>query len=457
MRTQPLIERHGRARVKEALRLSCARLRAGTLSEEGKERSRDSLAVRIVEDAEATLRASSRTGPRRVLNATGILLHTNLGRSPLAPSARQAILEAAGFCDLEYRIESGERGKRGEHVQPLINELFCANNKAFDSLAVTNAAGALLLALDTEANGKKAAVSRGELVAIGGDFRIPSIMKKSGAVLMETGTTNKTSLEDYREALEGGASCLLKVHPSNYRIIGFTEDVSLKKLVPLAREFKVPLIFDAGAGLPLRAGARVLEILHGVPRPEEALLAGADFVCFSADKVLGGPQAGILLGRAASIEKARKNPLARALRPDKLVLSALAATLDLHLSGKTQEIPFYTMLLADLETIKRRALELSDRLSSFGLKTAAVETQALAGGGSGIDTQLPSFAVSITTRDSAERTAALLRNLDPPVISRIQNNRVLLDLRSILPEEVPLLRQTLIEWAASLQGGEMTE
>ncbi|MBK9088955.1 MAG: L-seryl-tRNA(Sec) selenium transferase [Holophagales bacterium] len=326
---------HGRLRTREALREAADRVRRGVL------RAGADAAGAILDAAKATLAFRPAAGPRPVVNATGVLLHTNLGRAPLAVAAREAVLRACGYSTLELDLATGSRGKRGEHVRPLLLELFAPGRADLDALAVTNTAAALLLALDTVANGRPVAVSRGELVAIGGDFRVPSILARSGASLLEVGTTNKTTPEDYAEAVRAGAAAILKVRPSNYRIVGFTEEVSLGELASLCREARIPLLFDAGAGSPTRF---VQPGLCDEPVPAEALAEGADLVCFSGDKTLGGPQAGILLGAAALVGACAKNPLARALRPDKLVLAALAATLDLHLSGRAAEIPFHAML-----------------------------------------------------------------------------------------------------------------
>ncbi len=287
------------------------------------------------------------------------------------------MIDAGGYCTLEYDPATGTRGRRGEHVRPLLVALFAPERPAVDALAVTNAAAALLLALDTAANGRPVAVSRGELVAIGGDFRVPSILAKSGASLAEVGTTNRTTPEDYRTALDGGAAAILKVRPSNYRIVGFTEEAPLPELASLAREYGVPLVFDAGSGVPERLPGPGLS---DEPVPAAALDAGADLVCYSGDKLLGGPQAGILLGRADLVERCARNPLARALRPDKLALAALAATLDLHLAGRRAEIPLYRMLGASLEELARRAEALAASARAAGLAAEVVPSVAVAGG-----------------------------------------------------------------------------
>jgi L-seryl-tRNA(Ser) seleniumtransferase len=417
-----LAARHGRVRTKEALRKAAAGWRATG--------SADSDAVpAILAAAARALGNRLPAGPRRVVNATGVLLHTNLGRAPLAAEAVAAAVRTAGFSTLEYDLTEGTRGKRGDHVRPLVLALFAPGRDDIDALAVTNTAAALLLALDTLANGRPVAVSRGELVAIGGDFRVPSILAKSGATLLEVGTTNRTTERDYEEALDAGAAAILKVRPSNYHIVGFTEEVALPALARLARSRGVPVIFDAGAATPTRLAEPGLE--HETV-PLDALDAGADLVCFSGDKLLGGPQAGILIGKKELVARAAANPLARALRPDKLALGALAATLDLHLSGRRLEIPFFRMLAASLDSLRVRAGTLAAHARAAGLEASVVKSTAVAGAGSGAEATLPSIAVSLRQPGrSADSLAAALRAGEPPVIARIVEGLVRLDLRSV--------------------------
>lgn len=447
---QGLVARYGRERVKTELRAvaEAFRSRAAAPGDDGEDGADGAdatdgtaaLTERLVEAAAARLESRRLPGPVRVVNATGVLLHTNLGRAPLAEAARAAVIRSSGFSTLELELTTGGRGRRGEHVRPLLLELFGAGRPGLDALAVTNAAAALLLILDTVANGQLVAVSRGELVAIGGDFRVPSILAKSGATLLEVGTTNKTTEGDYREALERGARAVLKVHPSNYRIVGFTEEVPIEALSKLTREHHVPLVFDAGSGAP---GPLPELALRQDELPSGALDAGADVVCFSGDKLLGGPQAGILLGKAETIGRAASNPLARALRLDKLALAALAATLDLHLSGRRSEIPLYRMLSADLDGLSRRAEAIARGAAEAGLSCVVVETEAVAGGGSGAESTIPSRAVALTGPASAERLAALLREGKLPVLGRIEGGRLLLDLRTVAPEEDAELLEAL--------------
>jgi L-seryl-tRNA(Ser) seleniumtransferase len=441
-----LAERHGRLRVRELLREAAARLRAGAL-EPGADPAAALLAA-----VEASLAARPPAGPRPVLNATGVLLHTNLGRAPLATAAREAVLRAAGYSTLELDLETGGRGRRGEHVRPLLLALFAPDRPGVDALAVTNAAAALLLALDTLANGRPVAVSRGELVAIGGDFRVPSILARSGASLLEVGTTNKTTPDDYVEALRAGAAAVLKVRPSNYRIVGFTEEVGLPDLAGLCHEARVPLLYDAGAGAPERLEEPGL---RDEPVPLEALSGGADLVCFSGDKTLGGPQAGILLGRDDLVRSCARNPLARALRPDKLVLAALAATLDLHLSGRAAEVPFHAMLATPLPELEARARRLASEAAAAGWEAEAAPLVAIAGGGAGTESTLPSWGVLLRHPSLGEGDAAArLRARELPVLARLADGRLVLDLRSVSPDEdsalATALRETREPWGQVL-------
>ncbi|MGE5346062.1 MAG: L-seryl-tRNA(Sec) selenium transferase [Acidithiobacillales bacterium] len=431
---------HGRVRLLSVLRRTAARFRAGEI--EAPEGAGE-VAATLLSAAGKELGTRLPAGPRPVINATGVLLHTNLGRAPLAAEAVEAARRASGYCTLEFDVETGRRGRRGEHVRPLLTALFTPGREGIDALAVTNAAAALLLALDTVASGRPVAVSRGELVAIGGDFRVPSILARSGASLCEVGTTNRTTLADYREALEGGAAAILKVRPSNYRIVGFTEEVSLEDLAGLARPRGVPVLFDAGAGTPERLA---LQGLAEEPVPAEALDQGADLVCFSGDKLLGGPQAGILIGRADLVARASENPLARALRPDKLVLAALAATLDLHLAGRTEEIPLLRMLAWTEEELRRRADALAAAARPLGYSAEVVPASSVVGGGTGTEATVPTRAVALShPRMNANELAEALRRRPLPVVARISGGRVLLDLRTVATAEEEALLSALRE------------
>ncbi len=434
-----LASTHGRSLLKEALRLAADRLRRGALPRSA------SLRDDLLADAARSLAARPPEGPRPVLNGTGVLLHTNLGRAPLAEAAREAVLRAAGPCDLELDLDSGARGRRDSGVRALLREVFASSDPRWDALVTNNTAAALLLALDTVANGRPVAVSRGELVAIGGDFRVPSILARSGASLLEVGTTNKTTLADYEEAVALGASALLKVHPSNFRIVGYTGDAGLEELGALAARAGIPLVYDAGAATPVRNPR-----LPGTPVPREALDLGVSLLAFSADKTLGGPQGGLLLGTTDLIGRAARNPLARALRPDKPVLAALAATLGLHARGESRQVPFIAQLEATNESLERRAHTLAEKLSLAGWTASATASTAVAGGGSGVEATFPSWAVAVEPaarragdaapsegQDGESREELLgraLRAARVPLITRVAGGRVLVDLAAIPAE-----------------------
>ncbi len=363
---------------------------------------------------------------RPVINATGVVLHTNLGRAPLAAVAVEAIREVAnGYSNLEYDLERGARGSRYAHCVGLLRELTGAE----DALVVNNGAAALVLALNTLAEGQPAIISRGELVEIGGSFRIPDIMAKSGARLAEVGTTNRTHLADYERALAHGG-VIVKVHRSNFAIEGFVADVALAGLARLADPHDVPVIYDLGSGLLVsleRYG------LTGEPLASDAVRDGATVVTMSGDKLLGGPQAGILLGRRTAIERIRSNPLTRALRVDKLTLAALEATLALYREPDRafREIPTLAMIARDVAEVRARARSVAERLSSRGIACEVVDTEASVGGGAFPTARIPSAAVAL--RGNAEQTDVRLRAGEPPVISRIIEGRIVLDLRTIQP------------------------
>jgi L-seryl-tRNA(Ser) seleniumtransferase len=375
---------------------------------------RDALAIR------------QRRSLRPVINATGVILHTNLGRAPLAPAAIAAIRDVAeGYSNLEYDLEHGTRGSRYTHCVGLLRELTGAE----DALVVNNGAAALVLALNSLAEGQPAIVSRGELVEIGGSFRIPDIMAKSGARLIEVGTTNRTHLADYERALEGSAA-IVKVHRSNFTLEGFVAEVSLAELVRLAAPRDVPVLHDLGSGLVLsleRYG------LTGEPLASDAVRDGASVVTMSGDKLLGGPQAGIILGRRTAIERIRTNPLTRALRVDKLTLGALEATLALYREPARAfaEIPTLAMICADVADVRARARSLAERLTSRRIMCDVIETDASVGGGSFPTGRIPSAAVALS--GNAEQVDIRLRAGDPPVVSRIVEGRVVLDVRTIQP------------------------
>jgi L-seryl-tRNA(Ser) seleniumtransferase len=361
---------------------------------------------------------------RPVINATGVILHTNLGRAPLPAAALEAIRDVArGYSNLEYDLEHGTRGSRYAHCVGLLRELTGAE----DALVVNNGAAALVLALNTLADGQPAIVSRGELVEIGGSFRIPDIMAKSGARLVEVGTTNRTHLVDYERALDG-AGAIVKVHRSNFALEGFVADVSLADLVRLAAPRDVPVLYDLGSGLLVsldRFG------LTGEPLASDVVRDGATVVTMSGDKLLGGPQAGIILGRRAAIQRIRTNPLTRALRVDKLTLAALEATLVLYRDPAMafRDIPTLAMIALDVADVRARARSLAQQLAARGIRCEVVETDASVGGGAFPTARIPSAAVALS--GNAEQLDVRLRASDPPVIARIVDGRVLLDVRTL--------------------------
>jgi len=360
---------------------------------------------------------------RRVLNATGVVVHTNLGRAPLAASALERIQEvAAGYSNLEYDLEEGARGSRQDHVSPLLSELTGAEA----ALVVNNNAAAVLLAIAALAEGRDVLVSRGELVEIGDGFRIPDVLARSGARLVEVGTTNRTRIEDYERALGDRTAVLLRVHQSNFRVIGFTESPKLADLARLAEERGLVLVDDLGSG--------VLPHVGDEPTVHESLAAGAHVVTFSGDKLLGGPQAGIVVGRAGLVERLRRHPLQRALRADKLTLAALEGTLALYRSGRAGP-PVLQMLTEPAESVRSRAERLAE------LTGGKVEpTVARAGGGSLPTTDLESFACALE-----ENLAEPLRRGDPPVIGIVRDGVLLLDCRTLTDDEVELAARTVNE------------
>lgn len=367
-----------------------------------------------------------RLGP--VINATGVVLHTNLGRAPLAQAALDAIRATSeGFSNLEYDVESGSRGSRYDHCRGLLRELTGAE----DALVVNNCAAALVLALDQLAGGREAIVSRGELIEIGGSFRIPDIMAKSGARLVEVGTTNRTHLNDYADAIGPRTGAIVKVHRSNFTVDGFVAEVETAALAALGTEHGVPLVHDLGSGLvsPLDTIG-----LGGEPTARDVIRDGASLVLMSGDKLLGGPQAGIIAGRADLIALLAKNPLTRALRVDKLTLSALQATLTLHLDPAValREVPVLAMLSATTDSLTDRALAIVAALGQQQSGIAVVETRASVGGGAFPTASIPSVALAFTDAVTLE---AKLRRSATPVVGRIVDGRLLLDLRSVLPAQ----------------------
>ena len=380
---------------------------------------------------------------RKVINATGTLLHTNLGRAPLSPQALRAINDvAAGYSNLEIDLDTGRRGERFSHVESLLTRLTGAEA----ALVVNNNSGAVLLALTALGKGREAIVSRGELVEIGGAFRIPEVMEAGGVILREVGASNRTHLHDYERAVNDNTALLLKVHTSNYRIVGFTKEVTATELLPLAREKDLILMEDLGSGLLLDLSRYGLEREPTVP---EVVKAGVDVITFSGDKLLGGPQAGIIVGRKDLIQKLRKHPLARALRIDKLTLAALESTLQLYLRPEQalQELPVLNMFTAAAEEQQQRCQHLFERLQAAELaaEIRLIEDVSRVGGGAMPLTELSDWALEINPHSgSAAELAKQLRTFSPAVVVRVQNDCVLVNVRAVFAEEEALLAQILI-------------
>jgi L-seryl-tRNA(Ser) seleniumtransferase len=380
----------------------------------------------------------SRPSLRRVINATGIVLHTNLGRAPLAPAAIDAIAAiAAGYSNLELDLGHGARGSRYVHCASLLRELTGAE----DALVVNNCAAALVLALNTLADGREALLSRGELVEIGGSFRVHEIMAKSGAHLREVGATNRTHLADYERAIGPGTGVLLKVHRSNFALHGFVAEATVRELAPLATTHGLPILHDLGSGLLMPLD----EIgLRGEPTAREALEAGATIVVMSGDKLLGGPQAGLIVGDARWLDAMRRNPLARSYRVDKLTLAALEATLALYRdpSRALSEIPTLALLAAPRAALRERAESLRLALQREGITGETVETTGSVGAGAFPDAALPGAAVALA--GDAERWAARLRSGSPAVVGRVHDGRMHLDLRAVLAHELTELARVVV-------------
>ena len=432
-----ILEAHPRGLVVQHLRTELDRVRREFSAGEGSVVEPGAL-PRDVEDAqlyavgvEERLRVSATPSLRSVINGTGVILHTNLGRAPLADSALDAMASVArGYANLEYDLEAGSRGSRYDHCTDLLRELTGAGG----ALVSNNGAAALVLALRTMAFGRAVLVSRGELVEIGGGFRIPEILESAGATLSEVGSTNRTRLEDYRAgAAKSDPALILKVHRSNFRITGFTEEASLGELVGLGAELGVPVVHDLGSGLladPERLG------LPREPGPAESLAVGADIVAFSGDKLLGGPQAGILLGKAEWVDQMRKNPWCRAVRVDKTALAGLEATLRLYRDPETalREIPVLAMLSASLEVLRERAEMMAASISGAGVAAEVIETTSVVGGGTYPGVELESCGVRVDSKEEgADPLAARLRGACVPLVGRVEDGAFWVDLRTVLP------------------------
>jgi L-seryl-tRNA(Ser) seleniumtransferase len=421
-----LQQEYGHALTVKAVQEVLADLRSGTVQgSKSQPKMVDLVAQKLEEWAHSTLLP--------VINATGVILHTNLGRAPLSGAAISAIEQAgANYSTLEFDLAGGKRGSRSVHAADLLKRATGAE----DALVVNNNAAAVLLVLSVLAKRKKAVISRTQLVEIGGGFRIPEVMAQSGAKLIEIGTTNRVHLQDYQEALEQGAQVVLRAHHSNFKIIGFTAEPELPEIIRLAHSHGAVFIDDLGSGALLdtaRFG------LSHEPMVQESISSGADLVCFSGDKLLGGPQAGIIVGRSDLLAKIKKAPLARALRADKLCLAALSATLMHYLKGEAEsQIPVWKMITTPLEDVEKRATQLRERLGRGNVKTGV----STIGGGSLPEETLPTMLLQLDV-ERADVFARKLRLSDPPVITRIEQDKVILDLRTVMPGQEEALAEAV--------------
>jgi len=458
-----LAEGYGHDCVVDAARVALARLReeiaSGLLDEKGLELALAGLAGAV----EKLLRQSMSYSLRPVINATGVILHTNLGRAPLGAGVIEHIGEtAANYSNLEFDVATGVRGKRDVHVDRLFQKLLreetaelrsggragvpVATPSSVSTIVVNNNAAAVLLALNTLADGGEVIVSRGELVEIGGSFRIPDVMVKSGAILREVGTTNRTRTVDYERAINERTRLLLRVHRSNFEITGFTEQASTEELAGLTRKRGIPLMEDLGSGalFDLRSVG-----INGEPGVLDSLRSGVDIITYSGDKLLGGPQAGLISGGAELIARMRSNSLFRALRVDKLIYAALEATLLAYVRRNHDAIPTLQMMRLTKEEIARRAEALAARIVGPKLKVEIGDGESLLGGGAAPSSVLPTRVLAVTCAGlSADELAARLRAAEPPIITRVEEGRVVLDLRTVLPDQYNALSNAFARIAA---------
>jgi L-seryl-tRNA(Ser) seleniumtransferase len=433
-----LAANYGHDSVVDGARVVLARLRqeitSGLLDSDALELALTGLAGAV----EKQLRQALSYSLRPVINATGVILHTNLGRAPLGEAAIEHIREtAASYSNLEFDLAAGARGKRDVHVDRLFQRLLHEEEKdgaaVVSTIVVNNNAAAVLLALNTVADGGEVIVSRGELVEIGGSFRIPDVMAKSGAILREVGTTNRTRVSDYERAITERTRLLMRVHRSNFEITGFTEQASMAELVTLARKRSIPLMEDLGSGafLDLRSIG-----IDGEPGVLDSLRGGVDIVTYSGDKLLGGPQSGLISGGAEFIARMRSNSLFRALRVDKLIYAALEATLLAYVRRDHDAIPTLRMMRLTKEEVGERAAKVASRVDGPKLKVEIVDGESILGGGAAPSSVVPTRVLALTCEGlSADELAARLRGSEPPIIARVEEGRVLLDLRTVFPEQ----------------------
>lgn len=432
-----LEQEHGREATVAALRDATASVRkkiAGSADDAPREAD---AAARDIEDAAgAQLKAQFRGSLRPAINATGVIIHTNLGRAPLATAAIERLTQvAAGYSNLEYDVVQGARGSRTVHAEQLLTRLTGAEA----AVVVNNNAAATMFILAALAYGREVIISRGELVEIGGGFRVPDVMVQSGAVLREVGTTNRTRIADYRAAIGARTALVLRVHPSNFRIEGFTERPVLAELVDATRAAGIALVEDLGSGC-------LLASIEDEPTVQESIAAGVDVVCFSGDKLLGGPQAGIIVGKERYVDMLRRHPLMRALRVDKLTLAALEGTLLEYVAGRAERtVPVVRMIRTDADTIESRARQIAERLAAAGWTVSFVSGSSAIGGGSAPGVELPTVLIALARgARSADQLDHSLRALDPPVIARIEEDLLVLDLRTVDPSDDERLAEMLI-------------
>ena len=448
-----LVSSEGQTAVTDAVRVVLGRLReeiaAGRLEADGVDLALSGLAPAVEREARQALSYSLRS----VINATGVILHTNLGRAPLSGAALDHIREvSSAYSNLEFDIATGDRGKRDVHVDRLFGKLLAdlnvgagvparANEPSISTIVVNNNAAAVLLALNTLAEDGEVIVSRGELVEIGGSFRIPDVMTKSHAILREVGTTNRTSLADYENAITEKTRLFLRVHRSNFQITGFTEQPRLEDLVELAHKRSLALVEDLGSGalIDLRSFG-----VSGEPGVLDSLRAGVDIVTYSGDKLLGGPQAGILSGRSDLIARMRANSLFRALRVDKLTYAALEATLLAYVKKDHDSIPVLRMMGLSAEEIGARAESIAEKVQQSSLSVEVIDGESVIGGGAAPAAMLPTRLLAISHQDlSTDEVATRLRGSDPPIVARVEEGHVLLDLRTVFPEQDEALVKAL--------------
>ena len=439
-KVEALRQTHSRSSILDSLRVVLLRIKqqiaAGGLTHDSLKTLLASLDIAVLDE----LSAASQFSLRRVINATGVILHTNLGRAPLSESALEHIREtASGYSNLEFDLQSGERSRRDVHAEDLLLRLLRARSGSADkdeepraAVIVNNCAAATFLALNSIAENTEVLVSRGELIEIGGGFRIPEILAKSHARLREVGTTNRTRISDYENAITQGTGLILRVHQSNFSMEGFTERPSLSDLTALARSTKIPLFDDQGTGLiepVFDLGVRT------EPTLVDSFRLGSDLIAASGDKLLGGPQCGLLIGRIDLIERVRKNPLLRAFRVDKLTYAALEATLMDHLLDRGESLPIVKMLHSTSAEIRIRCERIAVQLQSDSLTTEVMHVQSVIGGGTAPTARLDSSALALCHRaHSCDELMLFLRKFDPPIIGYISEDRVLLDLRTVEPE-----------------------